>query len=142
MRRVAGTLWLLAWCAVLYAVAAPWRQLGGLESERLRWMEWWALFGGVTLGFGIGREVRTWALSGLGRTYARALRVVFYPPVAMTAIALVALSFHGERGPVGVVATAFLSYWAGLDVAFGAVPLMEGRSWRLTRELDPEDLAA
>jgi hypothetical protein len=52
---------------------------------------------------------------------------------------LIALSIVGERGPIGVVATAFLSYWAGLDVAFGAVPLMEGRSYAFARPLDPDD---
>lgn len=139
LRRVAGTAWLAAWCTVLWALAAPWRNLGGLESERLRWLEWWALCSGVALGFTLGRGVRDWVRSGVGRTYARALRLALYPPGIVAAIALVALSFVGERGPVGVVATAFLSYWAGLDVAFGAVPLMEGRSYSFTRPLEPDE---
>ena len=139
MRRVWGTLWLAAWCAVLYAVAAPWRHLGGLESERMRWLEWWALCGGLAFGVIVGREVRDWACSGAGRTYVAALRWVFYPPAFLTAGALALMAAREERGAVGVVATAFLSYWAGLDVAFGAVPLMEGKSFRLTRPLDPDD---
>jgi hypothetical protein len=138
-RRVAGLAWLIAWCAVLWAVAAPWRNLGGLESERLRWLEWWALCSGIALGFTLGRGVRDWAQSGVGRTHARALRIALFPPGLVAALALIALSIVGERGPVGVVATAFLSYWAGFDVAFGAVPLMEGRSYAFARPLDPDD---
>src|SRR5258706_4433908 len=139
VRRVAGAAWLAAWCAVLWAVAAPWRDLGGLESERLRWLEWWALCAGIAVGFTMGRGTRDWVRSGVGRTYALALRMALYPPGLVAAVALVALSIAGERGPVGVVATAFLSYWAGCDVAFGAIPLMEGEPYAFARPLDPDD---
>jgi hypothetical protein len=137
-RRIAGAAWLAAWCGVLWAVAAPWRNLGGLESERLRWLEWWALSAGIALGFIMGRGARDWAQSGAGRTHALALRVALYPPGLVAALALIALSLVGERGPVGVVATAFLSYWAGFDAAFAAVPLIEGRSYAFARPLDSE----
>lgn len=140
-RRCAGYAWLASWCAVLYAVAAPWRRLGGLEPELLRWLEWWALCGGLAVGYAAGRAARDWALGGIGRTCAAALRVVFYPPTLLTAVALVVLSIAGERGPIGVAVTAFLSYWAGMDVALGAVPMMDGRSYRLLRPLDPEAAA-
>ena len=139
LRRIAGWAWLFAWCGVLYAVAAPWRNLGGLESEQLRWLEWWALAAGIALGFTMGRGARDWAKGGVGRTHALALRVALYPPAIVAAAALVALSIAGERGPIGVVATAFLSYWAGFDVAFGAVPLIEGESYAFNRPLDPDD---
>ena len=139
LRRLAGAVWLVAWCGALWAVAAPWRNLGGLESERLRWMEWWALSAGIGLGFTMGRGVRDWVRSGVGRTHARALRLALYPPGIVAAIALVALSIAGERGPVGVVATAFLSYWAGFDAAIGAVPLMEGEAYAFARPFDPDD---
>lgn len=138
-RQAAGTLWLAAWCAVLYVFAAPWRALGGLESERLRWLEWWAVAAGVGVGYAAGRFARDWVASAPGRTHARSLRVALYPPAAVAAAALVPLAVQGERGPVGVVASAFLAYWAGMDVAFGAVPLMQGRSYALTRPLDPDD---
>lgn len=139
LRRIAGTAWLAAWCGVLWAVAAPWRNLGGLESERLRWLEWWALCAGIALGLTMGAGARDWARSGVARTHALALRVALYPPGIVAAIALVALASVGERGPVGVVATAFLSYWGGFDAAFGAVPLMEGKSYAFARPLDPDD---
>ena len=138
-RRIAGLIWLAAWCGVLWAIAAPWRRLGGLESERMRWLEWWALSAGVALGFTMGRVARERAESVAGHTHARALRLALYPPAIVAAAALVALSAWGERGPVGVVATAFLSYWAGLDVAFGAVPLMAGKCYAFARPLDPDD---
>jgi len=141
-RRVLGTAWLAAWCGVLWAVAAPWRHLGGLESERLRWLEWWALCAGVALGFTMGRVARERAPAGTGRSHAQALRIALYPPAVVAAASLVALSASGERGPVGVVATAFLSYWAGLDVAFGAVPLMEGRAYAFARPVVEDDDAA
>jgi hypothetical protein len=137
-RRAAGTLWLATWCAILYAFAAPWRKLGGLESEHLRYMEWWVLSAGVAVGFTTGRFARDWVLAGPLRTHAQSLRVAFYPPAAIAAVALMGLAASGQRGPVGVVATAFLAYWAGLDVAFGAVPLMEGRSYAFARPLEPE----
>jgi len=136
--RAAGAAWLLGWCGVLWAVAAPWRHLGGIESERLRWMEYWSLCAGLALGYTLGQGVRGWAQGGAGRSHARALRLVLYPPALVAAVALVALASWGERGPIGVVATAFLSYWAGLDVACGAVPLMEGRPYSFTRPIEPD----
>jgi hypothetical protein len=87
----------------------------------------------------MGRGARDWAKGGAGRTHALALRVALYPPAIVAAIALVALTIVDERGPVGVVATAFLSYWAGFDAAFGAVPLIEGESYAFNRPLDPGD---
>ncbi|MBZ5640710.1 MAG: hypothetical protein LAO51_18380 [Acidobacteriia bacterium] len=140
-RRLAGALWLLLWILVLYAVAAPWRSLGGLVDERLRWLEYVVLLAGLCLGFTIGRFGRDAASTVPGRTHARFLRFLLYPPAAMTAAGLVVLTALGERGPVGVVVTAFLAYWAGLDLAFGALPMMEGRSYRFDRPLDPEPAA-
>ena len=125
LRRAAGAVWLAAWCGVLWAVASPWRNLGGLEPERLRWLECWALSAGVALGFAMGRGAREWRQLVAGRTRAAAIRFALYPPGLVAAMALIALSIAGERGPTGVVATAFLSYWAGFDAAFFALPLIE-----------------
>lgn len=142
MRRLAGAAWLAAWCSALWCVAAPWRDLGGLESEFLRWLEWWALFGSLAVGFTVGRGVRDAASCENGRTHARALRLLLYPPAIVTATALVALTAIGKRGEVGVVVTAFLAYWAGLDVAVGAVPLIEGKDYAFDRRLAPGDEAS
>ncbi len=138
-RRAAGYGWLAAWTLVLYAVAAPWRRLGGLESELLRWLEWVALSGGVLAGLAIGRFARAAAEASGRPTHANLVRAVLYPPALLTAAALVAWSFAGERGPVGVAFTAFLAYWAGLDVAFGALPLMEGKPWAWERPVPTDD---
>jgi hypothetical protein len=64
------------------------------------------------------------------------LRWALVPPAALTALSIAGLTALGARGPAGVVVTALLAYWAGLDLAFGALPLMEGRSCRLDPSLD------
>lgn len=121
LRVVAGHAWLFVWILVLWAVASPWRDLGGIESEFLRWLEAAVLGVGVTAGFLLGRVVRE-------RVHvAPAIRLALYPPAALTAVTLVALSLRGERGPIGVVTTAWLAYGAGFDLAFGAADLMEGK---------------
>lgn len=131
--RAVGWLWLAAWCTTLYLVASPWRALGGLESERLRWLEWFVLMTGLAMGYTLGRVARETALEGRVRTYVALLRAALYPPALATAAALVLLTIAGERdGPIGVVVTAFLSYWAGLDVASAALPLMQGERWSPT----------
>ncbi len=136
-RRAAGWAWLGGWILVLYLVAAPWRELGGIVDERVRWLEAVALPMSVLIGFTVGRWGRERALEG-GGTHLALLRRVRYPAAGLTAAGLIALAAIGERGPAGVLFTALLAYWAGLDLAFGAVPLMEGRSYRFARPLDPE----
>jgi hypothetical protein len=137
-RRLAGFAWLLIWTAVLYAVAAPWRDLGGVVGERLRWLEWFVLITGLSVGFTAGRFGRDLAAPGTGRSHAGTLRFLLYPLAGLTAFGLIALTALDRRDPVGVVVTAFLAYWAGLDLAFGAVPLMEGKPYRFLGPLDPE----
>lgn len=137
-RRAAGYAWLAAWMIVLYLVAAPWRGLGGLVDERLRWTEWFVLITALPLGFAVGRFGRERVVSDPTRTHLEFLRWLLYPLGALTALSLLVLTWLGQRGPIGVVTTGFLAYWAGLDLAFGAVPLMEGKSYRLLRPLDPE----
>lgn len=139
-RRLLGYAWLGAWVAVLWVFVDPWRHLGGIESEWLRWLEGWALTTGLILGGLIGRFAREAAVGVVGRTHAALLRYVLYPPAAIAAIALVALRVAEEAGPIGVVATAFLAYWAGLDMTFGALPLMEGRDYAFRRPLAPDPL--
>ena len=121
VRVLAGHAWLLAWILVLWAVASPWRELGGIESEFLRWLEAVVLGVGLTAGFLVGRHLRE------RMRPAPALRLALYPPAAIAAASLVALAWRGERGPVGVVTTAWLAYGAGFDLAFGALPWMEGK---------------
>jgi hypothetical protein len=107
-------------------------------DERLRWLEYVALFAALLIGFTLGRFGREAALRDPRRTHARFLRCFLYPAAALSAASLVVLDARGERGAVGVVLSGFLAYWAGLDLAFGAVPLMEGRSYGFERPLDAE----
>jgi hypothetical protein len=137
-RRAAGFLWLVAWMVLLYAVAAPWRELGGLVDERLRWLEWFVLVTGLSAGFVAGRFGRDMAGPGSGRAHVYVLRFLLYPFALLTVLALLTLTWLGQRDPVGVVVTAFLAYWAGLDLAFGALPLMEGGAYAFLRPLDPD----
>lgn len=131
-------LWLTIWMAVLYAVAAPWRQFGGIVDERLRWLEGFVLVVGLSLGFVMGRFGRDVAGPGSGRAHIDVLRCLLYPLSLLTAAALIVLTALGRRDPVGVVVTAFLACWAGMDIAFGAVPLMEGRPHGMLRPVDPD----
>ncbi len=137
-RRIAGFAWLAAWAVVLWVVVSPWRELGGLVDERLRWLEWFVLLTTLPVGFTVGAFAREAARPGTGRTHVGLLRFLLYPVGALTASALIVLAVVGHRDIIGVVVTAFLAYWAGLDLAFGAVPLLHGRSYRLARPLDPE----
>ena len=138
LRKLMGGVWLGAWIGLLYAVAAPWRHLGGVEDERLRWLEAAVLLTGLSLGFTLGCLGRRAVLEMRGRSYARLLRWALIPPAALTALSIVGLTALGARGPAAVVVTALLAYWAGLDLAFGALPLMEGRSCRFDSALEPE----
>jgi len=137
-RRLAGAAWLAGWISILYLVASPWRRLGGLEDESLRWLEGFVLLAGVSVGFTLGRFGRDMAAGGIGRTHLQFLRFVLYPPALLTAAGLVVLSFLEKRGAIGVAVSGFLAYWAGLDLAFGAVPLLEGKDYSLRRPLEIE----
>jgi len=133
-----GSIWLGIWVAVLWTVAAPWRDLGGLVDERLRWLEWFVLLCGLSVGFTLGRLGRMHAEGGGAFTHLAFLRFLLYPLAGLTAVSLLVLTYLGERGPVGVVVTAFLAYWAGIDMAWGAVPLIDGQPYTLDRPLPVE----
>lgn len=125
--RVAGLLRTLLWAAALYLVASPWRDLGGLITERLRWLGWFVLYSGVVLGFGLGDYIREARPPETLRENLRLVRRMLTLPAVLTAAWLVVLQSLGQRDIAGVVFTGFLSYWAGIDVAVGAMPLMEGK---------------
>lgn len=139
-RRVAGWLWVSAWLAVLYAFAAPWRHLGGLVEERLRWLEHAVLAFAPILGCLVGSFVRDASQRGIGWTHIRSLRVVLWPLAAAIAVLLIVLRLTGNRDAIGVAASALLAYWAGMDLAVGAWPLTHGLHYRLGGpiERDPE----
>ena len=137
LRCVAGWVWILVWGVVLWTVASPWRDLGGLVDERLRWLERFVLGAGIVIGWQAGAWGRWAARPGAGRCHAGLLRWLLWPLAALTAAGLVFLRLTGKEDAIGVVLTAFLSYWAGLDLAFGAWPLVRGHPYSFTGSIDP-----
>lgn len=137
-RRVLGCLWLGAWAAALYAVAVPWRDLGGVVDERLRWLERLVLLCAAPAGFTAGQFGRDAALADPRWTHLRVWRVLLCPVAAVGAAGIAALAALERRDPIGVILSGLLAYWAGLDAAFGAVPLLWCRPYRFARPLDPE----
>jgi len=124
--RIVGLLRTLGWAAALYFAASPWRELGGLITERVRWFGWFVLYAGIVLGFALGDYIREALPPESTRDNLRLMRRMLYLPAALTATWLVVLQLLNQREVAGVVFTAFLSYWAGIDVALGAMPLIEG----------------
>ncbi len=121
-RRLAGWAWLIAWCVSLHTIHSPWRELGGLVSERMRWSERFLLPMGFVVGCYAG---------SIARRYA-----VLLPVAALAAVVLVALRLLGPPDPIGVVFNAFAAYWAGVDIAGGAYPMMMGERNREASEAD------
>jgi hypothetical protein len=147
-RRLAGWLWFCLWMVLLWTIASPWRHLGGLVSERMRWMEGFSLASALTIGCCVGALSRDTAMAGRGRSHAGLLHWLLLPPAALAAITLVVLRLMKLHDPIGVVFTAFMAYWAGVDIAFGAYPLMKGRHYsfrgpirRSERSAGPRDLS-
>lgn len=138
-RRMAGLIWLSVWMMVLYLVVAPWWDLGGLVDERLRWLEWFVLSSGLSTGLFIGRSGRRLAVTRTGHVHLMFLRAFLYPMAILTAILLICLAATGHRGPVGIALTAFLAYWAGMDLSYCAVPLLDGRQYSLTSAITDEE---
>lgn len=136
-RRVAGWGWIAAWAAALRLVASPWRDLGGLVDERLRWLERVVLGAGLMLGWLAGTLGRRAARPGTGRSHATLLRRLLLPVGALAAAGMLALRLADKPDPIGVVFTAFLAFWAGTDVAFGAWPLVTDRSYGFSTPIEP-----
>jgi hypothetical protein len=132
VRQALGWAWIVAWGALLYAVVSPWRELGGLVSERLRWLEWIVLGWGGVIGWRVGSLGRSAAQKGCGRTHARLLRWILLPPAALVAGGMLALRLTAHDDAIGVLLTGLLSYWAGLDAAFAAYPLARGEHYSFT----------
>jgi len=131
LRRAAGWAWFFLWIAVLFQVASPWRDLGGVVEERLRWLHRFVLLTGFGVGEMLGRQAR-WQLSGRSERYRRWLtRLLWHGPALVVAGCLLVLHLEGGRmGEIGVTLTGFLSYWAGLDAGRVVFPLMHGRPYR------------
>jgi hypothetical protein len=136
-RRLAGWLWFIIWMVLLWTIVSPWREIGGLVSERLRWLESVTLPSALIAGGVAGRLARDAARAGRGRCHAGLLRLLLLPPAALTAAALLLMRLVGWNDQIGIVFSAFMGYWAGMDMAFGAYPLMEGRHYSFSGPIFP-----
>jgi hypothetical protein len=123
---VRGASWIVVWVIVLRCLHLPWEHLGGIVSERQRWLERFVLGAGLLVGSFVGGFVRDKAITGL-RSHADALRLFWMPPAGLVAAAMIAVTDWRWKLML-VVAVA--SYSAGLDLAVGAWPLLDGRDYR------------
>ncbi len=136
--RVAGTLWLAAWVAVLILLLQIWSGLGGLVDERVRWWARLGLGAGPVLGYTAGVVARDMARWGSGRSHASLLRV-FWLPAALLACAAMLVTTVNDRHDAARATLGWLcGYWAGFDAAIAAWPLACGRPYRFAREMPPE----
>lgn len=142
LRRLAGWLWILSWAVVLWLLVSPWRELGGMVSERWRWLEWLALGWGPVLGCHVAGMGRLAAKPGTGLSHARLLRRLLVAPAALIAATLLVLRCLRHEEAIGVLVTGFLAYWAGLDLALGGWPLARGEPYSFRGPLPPPRGAA
>ena len=121
---------------MLWATVAPWRDLGGLVDERLRWLAAALVCTGLPIGLTIGGIARDAAERDGRRTHARLARAILYPVLVSGAAVGVALRVAGAPDGASAAVAGVLAYWAGLDLAFAAFPLMAGKPYRFVRALD------
>jgi len=138
--RLAGWLWIAAWCGLLWLFVAPWTDLGGVVGERWRWSNRVVLGVGLVVGGEVGSLGRRAARPATGLTHARLLRWTHLLPAALAAVAMLILRMSASDESVGVLTTALLAYCAGVDFAYAAWPLVLGEPYSLRGSIPtPED---
>jgi len=118
-RRLIGLIWLLAWSGLVYLSVRPWRDLGGLVSERSRWWVRLALYGGLALGHATGEIVR--GPAGRRRnaaTFGRRLRWLLYPAALAGTAGMLLLQTTGRHDSIGILLTGLLAYAAGASTSY------------------------
>jgi len=133
-------IWVAAWAVLLYLVVRPWLDLGGLVGERMRWLEAFVLVAALLAGHTAGEYGREVSGPASGRSHATLLRFVVLIPATLTATALVVLRLIEQHDLTGIVLTGFVAQWAGFDFGFGAMPLIQGRSYRFRGPIDRDPL--
>jgi hypothetical protein len=125
----------MAWAVVLHAVSSPGQTLGGLVSERLRWLERFVLGCGVVVGYRLGSLGRHAVRTGKVRNHIGVLRWILWPAAAAAAAGMILFRAYGADEGIRVLFVGFTSYWAGLDLGFGAYPLACGAEYSLIRPI-------
>ena len=100
--RLAGWLWIAAWCALLWLVVAPWTDLGGVVGERWRWLNRLALGVGLVVGGEVGSLGRRAARPATGLCHARLLRRTHLLPGLLVAGGLLVLQVLAMDEAIGV----------------------------------------
>ena len=131
VRGAGGGLWLAAWALLLYEVDRPWRDLGGVLSERMRWLERFVLGTAFVAGCLAGTLARDATEDAPDSRPMRVFRRAWLGPACFVAVLLVWLESRGDWPWILLVLAGWLGYWSGLDVACGAWPLL-----RTERALD------
>jgi hypothetical protein len=121
------------WAAVLDFLHRPWHELGGLLTERMRWLERFVLGAAFLVGCFVGSFVRDAAGSARGRPHLDSLRFAWIPPATWAALTMAVCHHLGHWPWTLLVLAGFAAYWAGLDAAVGAWPLARGRDYSPTR---------
>jgi hypothetical protein len=124
--RGAGAAWIGAWLAGLELLSRPWNDLGGVFSERWRWLARCCLVLAPAVGATAAALARVLAPPVTRRAYVAGLRVLFYPAAVPAALLLCFLGLRGEQEAIVVTLDAWLAYQAGVDAAYSAWPLMHG----------------
>jgi len=131
LRQLTAAGWATAWIGLLWLAHRPWEDLGGLVSERERWIERFALAGGLLIGSALGRIAR----STMPDAGERA-RAVLYPAAVTTVVAMVAFQCAGEADAIGIVLVAFVAYAAGGSTACTGIAACGTEAWRRDRMPD------
>jgi hypothetical protein len=97
-------------------VARPWADLGGLVSERLRWLHRFTLLSSLWIGGCAARYV--WLEPPRTTSdVTRGLRWLLYPPAVAAAAATLTSRLTGEPDRIGVVLTGLVGFasaaWVG-----------------------------
>jgi hypothetical protein len=109
-RRLVGLIWFATWSGLIYLTVLPWRNLGGLVSEWLLWLERFVLYACLALGFSLGEIVRLSARRGGGKGGARKLRWLLYPAALGALAGMLLLGATGRHDAIGIVLTGLLAY--------------------------------
>jgi hypothetical protein len=139
-RTIVGCVWLIGWAVLLGVAHRPWHELGGLISERMRWLERLVLGAGFVVGCFVGSWVRDSGRRVTGRPYAAWLCYVWVSPAALAATGMIVMSPIDWRWTL-LILVALLSYSAGLDSTVGAWPLVTGRPYHFLRRISADDPA-